>query len=358
MGVHIRSTGRAAKPEAIPKKPCHERGEALFGPGAGFCRAARLPPRLELACRAVPPSTDSLPQHLTRYLAQLSATGGASAHTLRAYGGDLTELLAFLEGHGIKAPGEVHARTLRAFLVELDERSLAPSTIQRKLSAVRAFFRYLEREGLIDRHPATGLRQRRTGRRLPACLELSEVEALLRAPQADSPAGRRDRALFETLYSAGTRAAETVGLDRADIDFPRGLARVRGKGKKERLAPLGRFAIEALEIYLKDPARPRPQPAAAGAVFLNLRGGRLTTRSLGRILSKHALAAGILRHATPHTLRHSFATHLLDRGADLRAVQELLGHAHLVTTQIYTHISIERLRTVYNQAHPRAGKID
>jgi integrase/recombinase XerC len=146
-----------------------------------------------------------------------------------------------------------------------------------------------------------------------------------------------------------------VGLDHGDLDFGQGIARVRGKGRKERLAPLGRFAVEALRAYLRDPARPKPKLAAANAVFLNQRGGRLTTRSLGRILDKYTLAAGIHRHATPHTLRHSFATHLLDRGADLRAVQELLGHAHLVTTQIYTHVSVERLREVYELAHPRSG---
>jgi integrase/recombinase XerC len=156
------------------------------------------------------------------------------------------------------------------------------------------------------------------------------------------------------MYSAGTRAAETVGLDRDDLDLERGIARVRGKGKKERLAPLGSHAVGALREYLADPARPRPAPAAGRAVFLGPRGGRLGTRELGRVVEQACLRAGLTRPASPHTLRHSFATHLLDRGADLRAVQELLGHAHLVTTQIYTHVSIERLRAIYEQAHPRA----
>jgi integrase/recombinase XerC len=156
------------------------------------------------------------------------------------------------------------------------------------------------------------------------------------------------------MYSAGTRAAETVGLERGDLDLERGVARVRGKGKKERLAPLGSHAVTALRAYLSDPARPRPVPASANAVFLNARGGRLSTRALGRILERACQRAGLTRPASPHTLRHSFATHLLDRGCDLRAVQELLGHAHLVTTQIYTHVSIERLREVYERAHPRA----
>ncbi len=211
------------------------------------------------------------------------------------------------------------------------------------------------REGRITTHPALGLRQRRSARHLPGCLELSEIEALLAAPDVTKASGRRDRAILELMYSAGTRSAETVGLERTDLDLGRGVARVRGKGRKERMAPIGRFASEALQSYLKDPERPRPKPNAAQAVFLNQRGGRLTTRSLGRIVEACALRAGLRRHATPHTLRHSFATHLLDRGADLRSVQELLGHAHLVTTQIYTHISIEGLRKIYEKAHPRAS---
>src|SRR5262245_18064970 len=157
------------------------------------------------------------------------------------------------------------------------------------------------------------------------------------------------------MYSAGTRAAETVGLERGDLDLRRGVARVRGKGRKERMAALGSHAVRALQAYLTDPARPRPDPRAKDAVSVNPRGGRLTTRSLGPIVERFVLRAGIRRRATPHTLRHSFATHLLDRGADLRAVQSLLGHAHLATTQIYTHVSVERLRKIYEQAHPRAS---
>jgi len=308
-----------------------------------------------MAARTRGPAPARVAAEVERYLRQLAATRGASAHTLRAYGGDLAELLAFLEDEGIEAPAEVSARVLRRFLARLDERGLAATTIQRKLSAVRALFRQLQREGAIEAHPAAGLRKRRLPRRLPTCLEPQEVERLLAAPDLATPAGRRDRALLEVMYSAGTRAAETVGLDRSDVDLRNGLARVRGKGRKQRLAPLGSYAVEALGSYLSDPARPRAGRGSSGAVFLNPRGGRLTTRSLGRVVERCALRAGIRRRATPHTLRHSFATHLLDRGADLRAVQELLGHAHLVTTQIYTHVSVERLRKIYEQAHPRAG---
>ena len=293
---------------------------------------------------------------VARYLKELSAARGASEHTLRAYRADLEAFCKFLDGLEIDTPESVTPRTLRSYLADLDSRALARASIQRKLSAARSLFKFLLQKGAIDAHPASGLRQRRSERRLPGWLSIEEIEALLRSPDVATPAGRRDRAILELMYSAGTRAAETVGLDRGDLDLASGVARVRGKGRKERLAAVGRFASEALRAYLADPLRPRAKPNAAHAVFLNLAGGRLTTRSLGRIVERCVLKSGITRRTTPHTLRHSFATHLLDRGADLRSVQELLGHAHLVTTQIYTHVSIERLRKIYEQAHPRAGE--
>ena len=298
----------------------------------------------------------TLREHVERFLADYAATRGGSEHTLRAYRGDLLELCLHLEQVGIDDPARVTPRVLRGWLVELDQRELARTSIQRKLSAARTFFKRLLEQGYVDVHPATGLRQARSRRTLPTCLEQGEVQALLEAPDLTTPAGRRDRALLEVMYSAGTRAAETIGLDRRDVDLARGLALVRGKGRKERLAPLGSHAQKALGDYLDDPQRPSGVAPDGSAVFLNLRGRRLTTRSVGRLVERHALAAGIRRRTTPHTLRHSFATHLLDAGADLRAVQELLGHAHLVTTQIYTHVSIERLRKIYEQAHPRAAR--
>ena len=298
----------------------------------------------------------TLREHVERFLTDLAATRGASEHTLRAYRGDLLELCEHLEELGIVDPTRVKPRTLRGWLASLDERELARTSIQRKLSAARTLFKQLLEQGHVEVHPAVGLRQARSRRPLPTCLETGEIERLLEAPDATTPAGRRDRALLELMYSAGTRAAETVGLNLRDLDLARGLALVQGKGRKERLAPLGSHALKALRTYLDDPERPRAAPPDGTAVFLNPRGRRLTTRSIGRIVERHALAAGIRRHTTPHTLRHSFATHLLDAGADLRAVQELLGHAHLVTTQIYTHVSIERLRAIYEQAHPRAAR--
>ena len=291
---------------------------------------------------------------LSAYLHRLENTRGASPHTLRAYSRDLQHFLSFLEGRGLRDMAALTPRTLRAWLGTLDERGLAPSTIQRKLSSVRGFLRHLADEGQIEANPALGLRQRRRPRHLPSVLSEEEIASLLLAPDPSTPLGLRDRALLEVMYSAGTRAAETVGLDRKDLDLAHGVARVLGKGRKQRLAALGSYAVKALEAYLDAPDRPRPQRTNPDAVFLGQKGTRLTTRSLERIVARHVLGAGIHRHATPHTLRHSFATHLLDRGADLRSVQELLGHAHLVTTQIYTHVSVERLRVVYEKAHPRA----
>ncbi|MFT4710112.1 MAG: integrase/recombinase XerC [Bacteroidia bacterium] len=291
-----------------------------------------------------------------RFLTTLAATRGASPHTLRAYGLDLEELCLFLDQRGIESAEGIGPRTMRGFLIVLDDRNLARATIHRKLSAARSFFRQMMREGRIQVDPTTGLRQARMARSLPTCLSTEEIERLLEAPDTKTTSGRRDRALLELSYSAGTRAAETVGVNRMDLDFQSEVVRVRGKGKKERLAALGSHAMTAIRDYLGDPGRPVPTvPADRDAVFLNERGGRLTTRSLGRIVEKAVLEAGLLRRATPHTLRHSFATHLLDAGADLRSVQELLGHAHLVTTQIYTHVSVEHLRKIYEKAHPRAG---
>lgn len=279
---------------------------------------------------------------------------GASAHTLRAYRSDLTDLAAALADSGLEDPAGLNSRHLRLYLARLDERGLERSSIQRKLSAARGLCKHLLQRGRLQRDPTLSLRRARRAARLPKALSEGEVEALLRAPDVSTPAGRRDRALLEVLYSAGTRASETVALDLGDLDLEAGQARVIGKGNKQRLVALGPLAVAALIDYLEDPGRPKPAPGAAGALFLNLRGGRLTTRSLQRIVAGLALAAGLGRRPSPHTLRHSFATHLLDRGADLRAVQELLGHAHLATTQIYTHVSLERLTRIYERAHPRA----
>jgi integrase/recombinase XerC len=333
-----------------------ETAKVARGPSRRAASGTSLASRAEAASAAK--AGEPLGEAIERWLHVLASARGASAHTLRAYRGDLESFATFCRGMGVDAPDHVTPRMLRAWLAELDAGGLSRSSMQRRLSGVRSFFQHLLEKGLVDAHPAAGLRQRRNARSLPKALAQEEIETLLAGPDVKTARGRRDRALLEVMYSAGTRAAETVGLDRGDVDLSRGVARVRGKGRKERLAVIGSHAVAALKAYLADPERPRPTASAANAIFVGPRGTRLTTRSLGRIVDECALKSGLARRPTPHTLRHSFATHLLDRGADLRAVQGLLGHAHLTTTQIYTHVSIERLRKVYEKAHPRSGSHD
>jgi integrase/recombinase XerC len=227
----------------------------------------------------------------------------------------------------------------------------------RRLACLRSLFRYCCREGLATTNPAKALRTPRAGRRLPHFLTTDQVVKLLESPPANTAPGLRDRAILETLYSAGLRVAELAGLNVSDWDRDAGIVRVLGKGRKERVSPIGRFAAQALDNWL---AVRRPDNAAPGshpqAMFLNKSGRRLTTRSVARMLEKYIAQTGLDQLTTPHTLRHSFATHLLDNGADLRSVQELLGHKSLTTTQIYTHVSTERLRQTYDQAHPHARR--
>lgn len=290
-----------------------------------------------------------LAERIEEFLRHLREVRQASPHTLRAYRRDLEELDSALEGQGVGAAEEVRAAHLRLRLAALAERDLSAATRQRALAATRAFFGWLEERGRIGRNPAAALRGPRRGRRLPRYLQEEEVDRLLAAPRADDPQGHRDRALLETLYSTGCRVSELVGLDEADVDLKRGVARLRGKGRKERLGMLGKPACEAVRRWL---AAKTALDLDRGPLFLNRSGGRLTDRSVRRILDRCMRRAGIEREASPHTLRHSFATHLVARGADLRTVQELLGHASLGTTQVYTHVSLERLRRLYTQAHP------
>jgi len=280
---------------------------------------------------------------ISRYLRRLRES--ASPHTLRAYAQNLETFAAFCDGEGVRHPKEITHRFLRGFLVDLNGRGLARSSVARYVAAVRAFTRQLVRENVLATDPARALRTPSHRRPLPLHLGEDEVARLIDAAQS-----ARDRAILETLYGGGLRVSELVGLDRADLDLGRGIARVRGKGRKERLSPLGRAASRALREYLGA----RPKGADPRPVFVNLKGGRLTARSVHRLLRDCAVRAGVDPRTTPHTLRHSFATHLLDRGADLREVQELLGHKNIATTQIYTHVSMERLKKVYERAHPRA----
>lgn len=294
-----------------------------------------------------------------------------SSHTLRAYRKDLLQHLEFLQELGCDGPKQVTPLNLRKFLVQLRGKDYKATTLSRKLASLRSFYKFLFREGIIGTNPATVLRSPKRHKTLPKFLSLAEVESILSAINKDSPNGHRDRAILETLYSTGIRVSELVGMDVTDIDMFSELVKVRGKGKKERIVPIGGHALEAVKVYLATSSRGqgignRLTKSASGgeqgagaqkdnkALFLNKTGGRLTTRSVARILEKYMRLSGIRQRPSPHTLRHSFATHLLDRGADLRAVQEMLGHASLSSTQIYTHVTTERLRQVYRLAHPRA----
>ena len=284
------------------------------------------------------------------FLDYLAAERRASAHTLRAYRADLAEFAAFLRGAG---PGPaaieaVDARAVRGFLASLHQRGLGKASISRKLAAVRSCLRFLARRGVVEDNPARHLRGPRVPRRLPSFLPKDESKDLLDRAPAATPAGRRDHALLELLYACGLRVAECSGLDLADLDRGQGTVRVLGKGGKERVVPVGDAALGALDAWLAVRGR------AAGPLFVNPRGGRLTTRGMHRIVKRQARAAGIVRRVTPHTLRHTFATHMLGEGADLRLIQDLLGHARLSTTQRYTHVSPEHLMKAYDAAHPRA----
>ncbi|KAA3604558.1 MAG: tyrosine recombinase XerC [Planctomycetota bacterium] len=291
---------------------------------------------------------------IQEYLDHLQEIRQASPHTLRAYRRDLEAVADTWAKQGFELGVEdVTPGMLRLHLGELADQGLSPSSLARHLSSLRSFFRWLEESGRIQSNPALVLRGPRQRRRLPRYLEEEEVEALLAAPKREDREGLRDRALLEVLYSTGCRASELVGLNESDLDLRRGLARLRGKGRKERLGMLGHPAVEALQEYLSSKAL---RQLDRHALFLNHRGGRLTDRSLRRILQRRLTEAGVFRPCTPHTLRHSFATHMLRRGADLRTVQELLGHASLSSTQIYTHISLEHLRALYHQAHPLADR--
>jgi integrase/recombinase XerC len=273
----------------------------------------------------------------------------ASAHTLRAYLSDVRKFLAVTGAGGVD---RIAASDLRHWLRTLDG-TVDRTSIARKLAAVRGFFRFLVTTGRLRRDPTTGIVTPKTRKKLPAHLSLDEVDRLLATPDADAWAGVRDRAILEVLYSSGLRVSELTGLDWPDVDVQAETVRVLGKGRKERIVPLGRPALRALDAYRRACGE-RGLPIATGAVFRNARGGRLTSRSVARAMERYVTASGTTTKATPHALRHTFATHLLGGGADLRAIQELLGHATLSTTQRYTHVDLRRLMDAYDRAHPRA----
>jgi integrase/recombinase XerC len=294
---------------------------------------------------------------LAEFLRHLAIEKNASVHTVKSYREDLNQALEFfhsrLQGKALE-PAQLTTRLLRAYLAWLHEQGYAKTTMARRIAAMRSWCRFLCRQGLLAVNPADGLRGPRQERKLPHFLSEQDLARLLQTPPADTLLGIRDRAILETLYSAGLRVGELTGLNLADVDMESGLAIVRGKGKRERLALFGPPALGALGRWLEERAAVSPRARSQTAIYLNKNGTRLTTRSVGRLLQKYLAQAGIDPRTSPHTLRHSFATHLLDRGADIRSVQELLGHRSLTNTQIYTHVTTHRLRESYHKAHPRA----
>ncbi|NWF53251.1 MAG: tyrosine recombinase XerC [Syntrophaceae bacterium] len=301
---------------------------------------------------------------IEKFLEHLRVERNASAHTIRGYASDLEQFRNFLYSFGVRQEGKkgdvavdkIDHLAIRAFLSHL-YREKKKSSLARKLAAQRSFFRYLVDEGVLRQSPAEIVATPKLEKRLPSFLPVDEAFSLMEAPDPKTTWGSRDRAILETLYSCGIRVSELVGLSDGDIDFHLGILRVYGKGGKERVVPVGAKAVEALLEYL--PRRDeilaqRKRTGPRAPLFINPRGTRLTTRSVARILLRHILRSGLLRKVSPHGLRHTFATHLLDAGADLRVIQELLGHVSLSTTQRYTHVSVDKLMEVYDKAHPRA----
>ena len=294
---------------------------------------------------------------ITDFLNYLGCERNMSEHTVRNYGVDLAQFLTHLtENDQAKDfPDNVTHIMIRSFMADLGEKGVSRPTVARKIAALRSFYKYLQRQGRVTANPARVVHTPKLEKKIPTFLTVSMMERLLAAPEGGTFTGSRDKAILELIYSAGLRSFELVGLDHADIDLDRRVLRLKGKGMKERINPVGRYAVSALEDYLSHKrAHPDRERFDAEAVFLNFRGQRLTTRSVRRMLSHYAGVAGLPSDVSPHTLRHSFATHLLQRGADLRVVQELLGHENISTTQIYTHITAQEMQRVYSDSHPRA----
>jgi integrase/recombinase XerC len=285
---------------------------------------------------------------LAAFLRHLAVERNASAHTLRSYANDLTDFQRFVAARGDHDLADADARAVRAWLAALHARGLAAVSVARKLAAVRSLFRFLVRRGVLDGNPAREVRSPRQPRKLVTFLPIDEVTELVDGRTVGGASRARDLAILELLYATGLRVSELAGLDLEAMDRDERTVRVLGKGRKERIVPYGGQAARALEAWLDC------RGEAEGALFTNARGGRLTVRSVHTIVRRSAHAAGLTRRVSPHTLRHTFATHLLDGGADLRAIQELLGHSRLSTTQRYTHVGAEQLMKVYDRAHPRA----
>ena len=296
-------------------------------------------------------------EHLNKFITYLIAEKNASPYTVKNYRHEIGEFLEFLKVQGIASWDGVDRYILRRYLAWLQAQGYVKASITRRISELRSFCRYLVREGILDRNPIRTISSPKVPKRLPDYLDVHEVEALLAAPDVMAPQGQRDQAIVEVLYASGLRVSELVSLNLRNVDLQHGELRVWGKGAKERVALLGEPACRALRRYIQEGrAELIKENMETNALFLNRLGSRLSTRSVNNILDKSAKLAGLERRVTPHLMRHTFATHLLDGGADLRTVQELLGHADLSSTQIYTHVSQARAKEVYRKAHPRARR--
>lgn len=292
--------------------------------------------------------------YLERFDEFLALEQGASARTSEGYGRDLARLVSWALSKGVRDPAGLTSAHLREFVYHLKDLGLAPASIRRTVSAIRGWYRFLLAEGVLTKDPSERLETPKKWRTLPEVLSVAEVSALLSAPTLDDPLAFRDRALLELAYGAGLRVSEWIGIGTADLFLDEQVIRVFGKGGKERLVPVGRAAIGAVAVYLRESRGRLERGGGEGRLFLNARGTPLTRMGAWKILRKYVERAGITKAVSPHTLRHSFATHLLDGGADVRVVQELLGHASVTTTQIYTLVTVNTLREVWAEAHPRA----
>ncbi len=284
---------------------------------------------------------------VSRFMTFLEAEKNASSHTITNYSVDLQSFFNFFKDTEIE---KIDYLEIRRYLAFLSEKDFSKSTISRKLASLRSFFKFLTRENLVKENPAVNIATPKKDKKLPIYLEEQEISNLLEAPSKNTKIEKRDKSILELLYSSGIRVSELVGLNIEDVDFLGEVLKVRGKGKKERMVPVGSKALDAMKDYINK----RDDQSELGALFLNKGKTRLTDRSVRRIVLKYARRISLAKEISPHVLRHSFATHMLDRGADLRSVQELLGHQNLSTTQIYTHVSTKRLKESYEQAHPRA----
>jgi integrase/recombinase XerC len=302
-----------------------------------------------------------IPELIEKFIDYLKSNRGYSDHTIRNYQIDLRQFLEFLANEGesgqkaLATPESIDFRVIRQYLGHLHG-GYKKTTIARKLSAIRSFFYFLEKRGLGRDNPAADIPTPKLGKYIPAYLPVDDMFRLLDGPDRDKPLGMRDLAILEVLYSCGIRVSELAGLNLSSIDFDQRLVKVLGKGNKERIVPIGQYALKAISDYMEAIFSLRKRTGGDtqdSPLFINFRGGRLSTRSIARMIKKYEKEQGLMTEITPHGLRHTFATHLLDGGADLRSVQELLGHASLSTTQKYTHVSLDRLMAVYDKSHPR-----